>query len=160
MPHIARLQTGPRRAGKAGPRVVAWRPAVRPSSHSARLARAWCGAHAPPMGTARWPRARPAASNRVMRCREFSGDSSRGKRGRCRARRNWRGRTEPATLRRGGEIGLGWQRSGGGRLRRSSAALGGWSYDKGWWRGRPLAARRSGNGTGARGWKNQAAVPF
>jgi hypothetical protein len=117
MPRSARLQTGPR--------AMARRPAARASNHSARFARVRRGADAPPMGTTRWPCARPAASNRVTRCREFSGDSSRGKRGRCRARRNWQGCTEPAALRRGGEIGSGWRRSGGGRLRRSSAALGG-----------------------------------
>jgi hypothetical protein len=59
------------------------------------------GARAPPMVTARWPRARLVASNRAIRCGETGGDSSHRKRGRCWARR------DRAGMHRGGDMTTG-----------------------------------------------------
>jgi hypothetical protein len=105
------------RAGETGPRVVARRLAAQPSSHPARPARARRGARAPPVVTARWPRARQWAG-------AAGSVQPGGKRGRCRARRNRRGRTEAVAQRRGGEVGSRRRRSDGGRIRWSSVAWG------------------------------------
>jgi hypothetical protein len=80
-------------------------PRALPSSQPARSAWARRRVHASPVVTTRWPRVRPAASDRATRCGESGGDSSCGKRGRCQARRNRQGRTEAAVQRWRGEVG-------------------------------------------------------
>jgi hypothetical protein len=128
---------GLRRTGEVVLRAVARRPTARPSSHPARPARGRHGARAPPVVTARRPRAQLRAgiagsvqpSDEVRRIRRGQLAQEEG---RCRARRDPRGRTEVAARQRGGGVDSRRRCSGGGRLQRSSAASGGeWYYDKG-----------------------------